>query len=107
MIIPADAHITTDSYSPNAVRPKVGTRWVWEIDIPSARDLIEVTQVKWNGEEWWVESKTLLPPHQHRFPSDRCWNELGRFWEACLPVLPEITGRLDIFSEIGPPVKEN
>lgn len=74
-----------DSYDENAPLPKVGTRWVWEIDKPHARCLIEVTEVKWNGEEWWVRTKALLPDS---FPATagEPLNDLSRFWEAVTPV---------------------
>lgn len=73
------------SYDPNAPRPEVGSVWVWEIDQPTARELIRVTEVFWNGEEWWVRTDALRvrtdtsPPASHL-------NDLSRFWEACTPV---------------------
>lgn len=88
-----------DSYDKGAPLPKVGSRWVWEIDLPHARELVEVAEVRWNGEEWWVGTTTLLR-NQPYPPTGREieWNDLGRFWEACKPVLPKITGRLDQFT---------
>lgn len=79
-------------YDPNAPLPTIGSRWAWEIDEPNAREITEVTAVKWNGEAWWVETKTLLP--NPAFPSDRDkhWNEIGRFWEAVTIIGGGITG---------------
>lgn len=75
------------SYDENAPRPKVGTRWVWEIDNPGARELIEVTEVMWNGEEWWVRTKPLLGgPPLNVMGNPEPLNDLGRFWEAVTPV---------------------
>lgn len=93
------------SYNPNAPLPRNGTRWIWEIDQPHARALIEVVDTIWNGEEWWVTTRTLLP-RAERFPGDPeplHHNDLSRFWEACLPVLPKIAGRMDTFTERRPP----
>ena len=92
-----------DSYNPDAPRPKIGSRWVWEIEQPAARTLIEVAEVKWNGEEWWVGTRALIENPTYK-PTNREieWNDLGRFWEACVPVLPKITGRLDQFTDHGP-----
>jgi hypothetical protein len=69
-----------NSYDPEARRPKVGSVWVWELDLLPARALVLVTEVMWNGEEWWVTTESLLGnqgPHH---------NDLSRFWEACVPV---------------------
>lgn len=78
-----------NSYDPDALLPKVGTRWVWEIDDPGARELIEVTEVNWNGEEWWVKTKSLLVgdtiPRSLGGRSEFL-NDIGRFWEAVTPV---------------------
>jgi len=72
---------SVNSYDANAPLPAVGTRWVWEIDQPAARALIEVKAVRWNGEEWWVETEALMPDS---YPSSggRAYNDVGRFWEA-------------------------
>lgn len=77
------------SYDRDALLPKVGTRWVWEIEKPHARELIEVTEVFWNGEEWWVRTRDVLRdvaimqalPGGGEHP-----NDLSRFWEAVTPV---------------------
>jgi hypothetical protein len=77
------------SYDSDALLPKLGTRWVWEIDSPHARELIEVVEVRWNGEEWWVRTKSLLTDAAH-LPSlsgsNEALNDLSRFWEAVTPV---------------------
>lgn len=75
------------SYDPDALLPKVGTRWVWEIEKPHARELIEVTEVLWNGEEWWVRSKNLLTDVALMGNTrPESLNDLSRFWEAVTPV---------------------
>lgn len=73
------------SYEPNAPLPKIGSRWVWEIDQPGARALIEVTDVFWNGEEWWVRTRNLFDSLPDSLREDAL-NDLSRFWEACVPV---------------------
>jgi len=89
-----DLQVTTDeersvtrhvnSYDRDAKLPTIGSRWVWEIDSPGARSLIEVIEVIWNGEEWWIRTNALIP---NRFPSPGvCLNDLSRFHEACTPV---------------------
>lgn len=57
------------------VVPKVGSVWIWEPDLPHVRECVVITTVKWNGEEWWVES-------ENQRDGSRCWNELGRWVEA-------------------------
>src|SRR5690349_17720254 len=81
--------VYVSSYEPNARVPKIGSRWVWEIDKPHARELIEVTKVIWDGEEWWVQTKSLLGHGRCGLPSlDPAdpLNDLSRFWEAAEPV---------------------
>lgn len=68
-----------DSYDIAAKRPKVGTVWVWELD--TIGQLIEVTRVLWNGEEWFVETRL-----KRDFNNRRALNDAGRFWEAVTPV---------------------
>jgi hypothetical protein len=82
-----EAGMNVDSYDPLAKTPLVGSCWVWEIDKPHARELVEVTEVKWNGEEWWVRSKGLLRA-QVAFgrDGDEPWNDLSRFMQAVTPV---------------------
>ena len=89
-----------NSYDRNARRPKVGSMWVWEPSIHSARALIEVVEVKWNGEGWWVKTKTLLPSTFYNFDENKeIWNSLSRFFEACVPVLTKLDDILNIFTE--------
>jgi len=66
-----------NSYDRSAPRPRIGSRWVWEPELPHAREDITVISVRWNGEEWWVESETCS--------GIAAWNDLSRFWEAVLP----------------------
>jgi hypothetical protein len=80
-----------DSYDPNAKLPKAGTHWVWELDKPHACELIKVTEVFWNGEEWWVRTKGLMRDVAHLahaafLTSPESLNDLSRFWEAVTPV---------------------
>lgn len=83
-----------NSCDPDAPTPKVGSRWVWEIDLPHARALLEVTDVFWNGEEWWIETKSLLSSDV--FPTKEfVYNELGRFWEAVTPVGGTVGSMID------------
>lgn len=75
------------SYDRSAPRPRVGSRWVWEIDLPHARALVEVVEVRWNGEEWWVRNRVLLGSDMFGRPAKPlAWNDLSRFWEACTAV---------------------
>lgn len=77
-----------NSYDKNAPTPREGSIWVWELDKPGACELIEVLEVKWNGEEWWVTTGRL---HGIRNPDALDYdkpvpNDLSRFWEAVTPV---------------------
>lgn len=78
-----------NSYSKTARIPRVGSRWVWEIDNPGACELIEVVEVKWNGEEWWVKTERLHESKQTLAALGGArgyWNDLGRFTEAVTKV---------------------
>ena len=88
------------SYDANAPRPKIGSRWVWEPDLPYAIAVIEVVEVIWNGEEWWVKTKDLLGNNAYP-PTGRETelNDLSRFFEACRPILPKLTGRIAQFCD--------
>lgn len=97
-----------EAYDPKAKLPKVGTRWVWEIDQAHARALIEVTEVIWNGEEWWVRSKSmggeswpesLLPKPGE--PEGGYLNDLDRFWQAATPIGGPITAR--VYEQVDDP----
>lgn len=85
-----------NSYDPDAKVPKLGSRWVWEINKPSARAVIQVEGIIWNGEEWWVRTRSLLGDAYRFTPawSNVCLNDLGRFWEAVTPIGGSITARL-------------
>lgn len=87
-----------DEYDPDAKLPKAGTRWIWEIDKPHARELLEVVDVFWNGEQWWVRTKRLGARIRvlgfDREPEGGYLNELGRFWQAVTPVGGPITQRV-------------
>lgn len=67
---------------PEALRwivPEVGSVWEWEPLSPHARQTVTVTEVRWNGEEVWVESESIDGRH---------WNTLGRWIEATVLVKP-------------------
>jgi hypothetical protein len=90
----------TNSYNRNADTPRVGSIWVWELDNPPARCLIEVVSVDWNGEEWWVRTKTMLPnPTYPPTGRETELNDLSRFWEAVTEVRRHIP--LDADKETG------
>ncbi len=88
-------HGHVNSYDPNAPLPGLDSIWVWELDSPHARALIQVTEVFWNGEEWWTRMRTLLPRVERMpgEPEETNLNELDRFWEACTPVRQTRTAR--------------
>jgi len=76
-----------DSYDLQAHTPALGSRWVWEIDTLVARAVIEVTGVMWNGEEWWIRTRTLLPNWSYPLTGpEETDNDLSRFAEAVTPV---------------------
>ena len=66
-----------NSYDPDAVRPVVGSRWAW------GTDLLTVTGVLWNGEEWWIETQhaALVDLPVSLCPVKRQWNDVSLFWE--------------------------
>jgi len=86
------------SYDPDAPLPGTGSVWVWELDLPHACELIKVTEVFWNGEEWWVRTVRLHDPLANSTyppfakPSEHL-NDLSRFWEAVTPVRETRTPR--------------
>jgi hypothetical protein len=77
--------------------PHNNTRWVWEIDKDHARCIVEVMEVRFNGEEWWVTTRHL--PEVRGRDIGRAWNTLDRFWEAVTP----IGGRRD---DLSNPISE-
>ncbi len=76
-----------NSYDRSARTPKLGSVWVWELDKPHARCLVVVREVIWNGEEWWVTTDTLMEDVQSIVQASEALNDLGRFYEACVPVV--------------------
>jgi hypothetical protein len=80
------------SYDPRAPLPGIDSIWVWELDDPGACELIKVTEVFWNGEEWWVRTIKLHDPGIFSGPTQHL-NDLGRFWEAVTPVRQTRTPR--------------
>lgn len=83
--------------------PHNNTRWVWEIEKSLARSLIEIVEVRWNGEEWWVKTRTLPtspdPSDPSNYDGKEYSNTLDRFWEAVTPV----GGRLE---DLSNPISE-
>lgn len=61
------------------VTPRVGSVWHWEPMKPHASVRVVVTDVKWNGEEVWVESAS--GEGEPKF-----WNSLDRWVEATVLV---------------------
>ncbi len=57
--------------------PRAGDLWWWEPEEPHARRLLAVTDVRWNGEEWWVYSTDVVLDDGAVWP-----NELDRWHEA-------------------------
>lgn len=53
----------------------LGRCFVWEPSSPNALAMVVVTEVKWNGEEWWVTTCELTAGYTY-------WNTLERFNEA-------------------------
>jgi hypothetical protein len=66
---------------PSPVRP--GTVWCWEPLKPPARCNVQITDTRWNGEEWLVETEMLTADH-YTAAGSRYWNELDRFVEAAV-----------------------
>jgi hypothetical protein len=84
------------SYNPRAPLPGIDSIWVWELDDPGACQLIKVTEVFWNGEEWWVRTVRLHDPLAGSLwasPTSAHLNDLSRFWEAVTPVRQTRTPR--------------
>lgn len=67
------------SYEPRAPTPAVGSTWIWEPNEPLARQAFTVTEVKWNGKEWWVRTRS------NGEYGGAFWSDLSRFWEAAWP----------------------
>ena len=55
--------------------PNLGDVWLWEPEKPHARESVVVTEVKWNGEEVWIECRGVSN-------EKRTWNDLSRWVEA-------------------------
>jgi len=82
------------SYNRDVRIPSPGGLWVWEARDPASRALIEVVQVEWNGEEWFVRARVQNCGGQLPFAvaqlmpatGDEHTNDLSRFFEASTPV---------------------
>lgn len=71
-----------NTYDPDAPVPEVGSTWTWAADqLPwspinptGSREVgVTVTEVKWNGEEWWVRTSG---------PKGAFWTDANVFWEG-------------------------
>lgn len=73
----SDATIADADHPATVLLPRVGQRWHWRPDAPHASIILRVTEVVWNGEEWWI---TTVPVCGDR-PS---WNDLSHFMESAV-----------------------
>lgn len=80
MRLPA-GHELVNSYDQDAPVPERGSRWIWEPGNQYAQVTVVVTDVRWNGEEWWVQTAVMYPS----LTGGPYWNDLSRFWEAVIP----------------------
>lgn len=55
--------------------PQPGSRWIWALGKLHAEEHVIVTQTRWNGEEWMVQTRGCGT-------GERYWNDLSRFREA-------------------------
>lgn len=96
---PGETAKSTGEVVPNlflGIVPSIGSTWIWEPEKPHARQYVRVTDVHWNGEEWWVESERLNGLLKARPPlpdGKRYWNELSRWVEATVLVEPAVATR--------------
>lgn len=74
-----------------SIVPSVGSIWEWEPLNEFARQTMRVTDVRWNGEEAWIESEPVNPARECAGavrPIGRVWNELGHWVQATVLVEP-------------------
>lgn len=81
------------SYDPDAPRPELNSQWRFrhgdrieglgtrESRTVPAYVVAIVTEVKWNGEEWWVRTFADVGGYK--------WMDLQWFWECAKPVVDE------------------
>jgi hypothetical protein len=79
--------MNVSSYDPSAVRPPIGSHWLWEPKRPLSYVPIEVTEINWNGEEWWIRTRSPAGVEY--------WGDLSRFWEAVTPDTPKARAEAD------------
>lgn len=77
---PGEAHSEIPDVLQGIV-PSIDSIWIWEPMLDHARATLKVTDVKWNGEEAWVETQNLDKPD-----AERCWNELAHWVQATVLV---------------------
>lgn len=54
--------------------PSLGSYWVWEPEKTHARELLEVFNIRWTGENFWIEARGIVSLKTHAIPFDR-WTE--------------------------------
>ena len=64
----------------DGIAPSIGSTWMWEPLKAAVSCKVLVTDVRWNGEEVWVESESSN--------GQRVWNELSRWVEATVLLDP-------------------
>ena len=55
--------------------PAVGSVWCWEPLKPWAVEVVQVMDVRWNGDEWWITSRSVTSGEEYP-------NSLSRWVEA-------------------------
>lgn len=68
--------------------PEIGSQWWWEPTLPHAASLLVVTDVQWNGEEWWISARAADDADSKHYPND--W---WRWMEATVMHVPAEDGQ--------------
>lgn len=75
-----------NSYIPDRPPIEQGDVYTWEANSAHARCVVQVIEVFYNGEEWWVLTETLEPTVAgDDLEGQQCWNDAGRFLQAATP----------------------
>lgn len=63
----------------------VGEQFIWGFDNLKARERCVLIEARWNGEEWWVKSRSLDRRDRER-PNEwlETWNEADNFRHSCM-----------------------
>jgi hypothetical protein len=85
--------------------PKDDTCWVWCLNGPRTRALIQVVKCEFNGEDWWVTTRTMPEAPASMLaeltePVENL-NDIDHFWSMVTPV----GDTLNNLSEIRSPTK--